>query len=582
MKHRTLALLLALVLCFSLLAGCGSSSSDTEEATTEAEETEEAAEEAEEETEAAEEAAEEETAEEETTEAAAEEAAAEESAEEETEEAEEAVSITYPIEGEMVTLTMFNTFKAPFDEIMHSDDFPNIEYLEEQTNVHIEWMDLTMDTADEQFNLLCAADDLPDMISNGISYYNGSIEQTIEDEVFLRLNDLLPEYAPDYWALLTADESMVRDASDDSGNMVSVYAIKDTYVAVNGGYVIRQDYLDALGLDVPVTYDEFTEVLEAIVVAYDPECAFAITSDNYTGLLTAGFGVSGEGFYQVDGVVMNTFVSDGYRSYVELMVDWYDKGIISHDFLSYSSDPMASDNKARIYTGDNVIFSTQAEEFYTLAEAADDPNFSLTAINEPVENEGDITHFTDVSTLGSSNTMEISANCEYPEIALMWLNYFYTDVGSDVGNFGIPGETFDYDEDGNPYFLDSFVNNEEGYALNRIAAAWSGYGKWPMYNQETRLFQILDDAQLEAYEVWHSGADGAYLMSSVTLTTEESDQITSKYNDIETYVDENIAKFIVGDKSMDEFDDFVETLYDMGIQECIDVYQQAYDRYLER
>ncbi len=567
MKQKIFSLTLVLAMLLSLMAGCGSSSSSAQESSSQQDT-------------AAEEVQEESAAEEAEAGDTAEDAAEVADATEEVEEA--AAVISYPLEGDRITLTMFNTFKAPFDEILCSEDFPNITYLEEITNVHIEWMDLDMMSADEQFNLLCAADDLPDMISGGIDRYNGSIESSIENDVFLELNDLLPIYAPDYWAKLNEDENMVKDASDDNGSMVSVYAIKDTYVAVNGGYVIRQDYLDALGLDVPETYEEFTQVLEAMVNAYNPECAFAITSDNYTGLLTAGFNVGSDGFYQVDGVVTNTYIEDGYRKYVELMVEWYEKGIISHDFLSYASDPMDSANKARIYTGDNIIFSTQAEEFYTLAESATDESFALTAINEPVETAGMTTHFTDVSCLGSSNTMEISAKCEYPEIALQWLNYFFTDEGSDIGNYGILGESFDYDEDGNPYFLDSFVNNEDGYALNRISAAYSGYGKWPMYNQETRLFQILDEAQLEAYDVWHSSCDGAYLMNAVTLTADESDQITSTYNDIETYVDENIAKFITGDKSMDEFDAFVETLWSMGMQECIDVYQQAYDRYTQR
>lgn len=114
---------------------------------------------------------------------------------------------------------------------------------------------------------------------------------------------MLPTYAPDYWAMLSADESMIRNAMNDAGSMVSVYAIKDTYVAVGGSYVIHQDYLDALGLEVPETYEEFTEVLEAMVAGYHPECAFAVTSDNYTGLLTAGYDVAGNGFYQIDGVV---------------------------------------------------------------------------------------------------------------------------------------------------------------------------------------------------------------------------------------------------------------------------------------
>ena len=49
--------------------------------------------------------------------------------------------------------------------------------------------------------------------------------------------------------------------------------------------------------------------------------------------------------------------------------------------------------------------------------------------------------------------------------------------------------------------------------------------------------------------------------------------------DISTYVKEMSAKFITGEDSLDEWDTYVNTLYDMGLQEAIDVYQNALDAY---
>lgn len=52
------------------------------------------------------------------------------------------------------------------------------------------------------------------------------------------------------------------------------------------------------------------------------------------------------------------------------------------------------------------------------------------------------------------------------------------------------------------------------------------------------------------------------------------------YSDIETYMDENIVKFIVGDKPLDAYDDYVSTLKEMGIDQCTAIYQAAFDRYM--
>ena len=58
--------------------------------------------------------------------------------------------------------------------------------------------------------------------------------------------------------------------------------------------------------------------------------------------------------------------------------------------------------------------------------------------------------------------------------------------------------------------------------------------------------------------------------------------MASIMSDIDTYVTENQAKYIVGDQSMDSFDSFLETVKSMGIDEVIDIYTDALSRYNER
>ena len=56
--------------------------------------------------------------------------------------------------------------------------------------------------------------------------------------------------------------------------------------------------------------------------------------------------------------------------------------------------------------------------------------------------------------------------------------------------------------------------------------------------------------------------------------------INSIYTEIQTYKDEMINKFIMGKEPLDNFDNFVETLNSMGIEEVLAVEQAAYDRYM--
>ena len=43
-----------------------------------------------------------------------------------------------------------------------------------------------------------------------------------------------------------------------------------------------------------------------------------------------------------------------------------------------------------------------------------------------------------------------------------------------------------------------------------------------------------------------------------------------------------MSKFITGDKPMEEWDAFIEELKGIGIDQCIQLKQDAYDRYQER
>jgi putative aldouronate transport system substrate-binding protein len=105
----------------------------------------------------------------------------------------------------------------------------------------------------------------------------------------------------------------------------------------------------------------------------------------------------------------------------------------------------------------------------------------------------------------------------------------------------------------------------------------------PFIIDEDRVRADYVQDQLNAIAIWNESNDGLYNMprAGINLTVEESQEYNRIYADIETYEDEHIVKFVVGDESLDEFDNFVSTLKQMGIEDCIAIEQAAYDRYLE-
>ncbi len=67
------------------------------------------------------------------------------------------------------------------------------------------------------------------------------------------------------------------------------------------------------------------------------------------------------------------------------------------------------------------------------------------------------------------------------------------------------------------------------------------------------------------------------------LNVDEMSEYAALYSDIETVLDEAIIKYIIGDFSFDDYEaNVIDRLESMNIQRCIDLYQQAYDRYMSR
>ena len=97
----------------------------------------------------------------------------------------------------------------------------------------------------------------------------------------------------------------------------------------------------------------------------------------------------------------------------------------------------------------------------------------------------------------------------------------------------------------------------------------------------TKFDYQMTDQQLSARELWSKNAESIYdLPSALTLTAEESELFSAKMVDIASYTSESILKMLTGSMDIDqEFDTFVSTMESMGLQDCLDCYQAALERY---
>ena len=438
----------------------------------------------------------------------------------------------------------------------------------------------------EQFQLMCAGGTTGDYdIIVGATRAYGSADAAIEDEIVIDLSDYLAEYMPDYYNFLQSDEEVRKLLTTDSG------AIADIAGRATGGrpqgFGIRKDWLDKSGLDIPTTYDELYNVLTVFKNDYNcPEPLLMFSTgflDN--DFLCSGFGMTQNGYYVEDGTVKFAYLEDSFKQYCQLISKWYAEGLLSKDFLhnvqgaGISYDAQMQDGTAGVFMTGVDIFSSSS------AESASDPDWEAVPMADVTVNSGDtITMGNTPNSDPLSNKWNVTTGVSEERMAnvLGFVNWFFTEDGSIACNFGIEGEGFEYDTDGNPKLTELVTNNPEGMG-SFIAEAI--YLNWcAPYTLDTRYYDSIYDteAQASATDIWNSNRNNSQQYHG-DLTSDENSAYNAVYSDIDTYIDNMAVSFMTGAADVNaEWDTFVSTVESMDIASCIQIKQDAYDRFVNR
>ncbi len=438
----------------------------------------------------------------------------------------------------------------------------------------------------EQFQLMCAGGTTGDYdIIVGATRAYGSADAAIEDEIVIDLSDYLAEYMPDYYNFLQSDEEVRKLLTTDSG------AIADIAGRATGGrpqgFGIRKDWLDKSGLDIPTTYDELYNVLTVFKNDYNcPEPLLMFSTgflDN--DFLCSGFGMTQNGYYVEDGTVKFAYLEDSFKQYCQLISKWYAEGLLSKDFLNnvqgagISYDAQMQDGTAGVFMTGVDIFSSSS------AESASDPDWEAVPMADVTVNSGDtITMGNTPNSDPLSNKWNVTTGVSEERMAnvLGFVNWFFIEDGSIACNFGIEGEGFEYDTDGNPKLTELVTNNPEGMG-SFIAEAI--YLNWcAPYTLDTRYYDSIYDteAQASATDIWNSNRNNSQQYHG-DLTSDENSAYNAVYSDIDTYIDNMAVSFMTGAADVNaEWDTFVSTVESMDIASCIQIKQDAYDRFVNR
>lgn len=466
--------------------------------------------------------------------------------------------------------------------------------LEERTGIKITFLHPPAGQANDQFNLMIASRDLPDIIErnfgdSGIGGYPGGAEKAIQDGVIIKLNDLIAKNAPNFKKFLDSNKEADKQAKTDSGSYYTFPFIRgDENIKVFFGPQIRKDWLDELGIQTPETMDEWYSMLKTIKEKKKIDYPLSFRQNPKGGANDIGngapfigaFGVPIE-WYVEDGKVKYGAVENGYKEFLATFAKWYSEKLIDPDF------PIQDDKtwRAKIAANKTAAFVGYSGGtmgyFYDLL-LKDNPTFKLVGANYPSLKKGEKAKFGQRDFTVAYASASITTANKYPVESAMWLDYAYGPEGHMLFNFGIEGVSYKM-ENGYPKYTDVVTKNPEGKSMSLAMSDFMRSHYDGPFIQDKRYFEqfMKYPDQVKAVETW-AKAGSSNNLPKITATPQESEKLAAIMTEVKVYVDEMFVKFIMGQESLDKFDQYVDRVKKMGLDEAVKIQQAALERYNKR
>ncbi|MFD1464962.1 ABC transporter substrate-binding protein [Lapidilactobacillus mulanensis] len=476
----------------------------------------------------------------------------------------------------------------------HSDVHPKNEDLwmwkqyKKMSGVNVKWE--TVKDWDQKKQLILSRKTLPDAFYQ-TGWSNDELVKYGTQGIFQPLEKLIPKYAPNLNKLMKEDPSIKKALTTPDGH---IYGLPYTGSDPMGGgrafkLYFNKKWLDKLNLKAPTNTEELEQVLTAFVTK-DPngngkadEQGYYMDSDQFGPLelmVKSAFGLNSAGRtamennYYVDdnNKLQYVFSSDKMKEVWEYEAELYKKGLIAKTaFAGVDYDKWVAD------AGKDVVglFSWVGRDFIGAEAMAN--YVPTTILNGPNGQKGSLV--TQSPVMGTS-AFVITKDAKDPKKLLKWVDYFYSEKGSEFGFYGKEGVTYEV-KDGKKVYVDKILNYPKGAQLgayqyvDNVYAGFFPYLEQPEANKEIaygREPEVYTDAPLDNLP--------KQILPTFMSTPDESSQLSTITTDMNKYVEQARVKFVTGKWNIDDnWDQYISQLKKIGLDQWVKIRRQQYVRY---
>lgn len=509
------------------------------------------------------------------------------------------------------------------------EDLTFFKHLEKKFNVDLELEAVTGDSAAERQSQMFLANDLPDLVWLSLNN-SDAVNYGVNEGMLLNWNDYLNEELMPNTMRAKADypDAFAASIAPDGG-MYSLPYIRGPIYANNTGAFsatirmnINKDWLTAVGKEMPTTVEEFIDVARAfkeqdpgnvgdqLIPIIDNQNKVKDYLWNALGFYAANASqVYGTAFTIKNDELVLPAYSEEAKEFMQIIKTLYDEGLVSPDY--FTLDQTA--NRGLVSSGVVGIFGDS-----TLQPA--ESNWQAWDALSPLSSDVNDTRVASVN-FGYSIGTYASAKTEYPELVAQIVDYMYTDEAAVFYQTG-PMKGSEDEVDGNGWWVredgvvtNALIESNPTYTLTNgntanyyISGRFDNYenARYKMAGIEKEVMyktikDVITGREVEVpvtdpsiweddnwdrhWRVTQTAAMENYLtfvrLPSVYLTAEQEERSADLRTVIESYVTQETPRFITGARSLDEFDAYLEELKNLGIEEYIDIYREAYASFLE-
>ncbi len=472
-------------------------------------------------------------------------------------------------------------------------ELPIAKELEKRTGIKVKYIHPPKGQEKEAFSIMAASGELPDIIEYSWLKYPGGPNNAIENDIIMKLDDLIENHAPNLKKFLNSHPDINKMVKTDDGHYyVFPFLRPDEELLVTFGPVVRADWLQEINLDVPETLDDWYKMLKAFKDfkgAQAPLTATVKLDDDRNTVfsefikLFAGATDSYQEFYIDNGKVKFGPIEPNRRKFFETMARWYKEGLIDRNF-AINDNKSQDSNMLNGKSGATICSGGSGLGKWLVEMRNKDSGFDLTAVPYPAPNKGEIPRF-GVRSLEYSGpgSAAIWAKSKNSELAAKYLDYMYGEEGHMLINFGIENQSYKQ-VNGEPLYTDLIMNNSDKLTpVDAMSMYIRGHTNGAFIQDRRYIEQYYSlPQQKEALKVWDMTHQKKYRMLPVTPTKEESIELSRIIKNVNNYVDEMTLRFIMGQDPVYKFDEYVRHTKRLGIDRAVEIYQNALERYNRR